>query len=440
MKDANKTKAQLMGELAELRQQKTEWETTGRQQQVLSHVREEVWGMSGSGDIEYVVEAVRRSLVRLSIPFKSCGVSVLEASPLFSVSEITDGPRFCAKLKQAGNRSSPNPGKRIWDLMPTEIQSLIKTSPRSFPLDNPQDEQNWRKLVAALNAILVRRDLALEQDLSIADLPAYTQDLLMVIDRDSYPIRDIEQLNRLLIEAVFPDEVVKSSIISNENPPKLLFYFTYSDGRVGRSVHPVSEAGAASIAEIWHRQQTIYRRNLHVEDPYGELRWMHREGICCLVDVPFAHGTLAVSSSDPGAFSPEDIQILETMSQVLSEGFQRLDDLRNLEQRNRELEKQIILRQRMEEEMKERSRLEGIYDMVVTCNHEMNQPLTAILCGAQMMLLHAEDGSEMSRDAKLVEEAGLALSDIIQKIADLRKTTDVRTKEYLSGVDMIDID
>ncbi len=82
----------------------------------------------------------------------------------------------------------------------------------------------------------------------------------------------------------------------------------------------------------------------------------------------------------------------------------------------------------------------NIYDMVVTYNHEMNQPLMVILGGVRMMLLHAEEKSEIHSDAKVIEEASVVLSDIVQRIADLRKTRDIKTKEYLSGINMIDLD
>ena len=73
-------------------------------------------------------------------------------------------------------------------------------------------------------------------------------------------------------------------------------------------------------------------------------------------------------------------------------------------------------------------------------NHEMNQPLMAILGGVQMMMHHAEEESEMHSDAKGIEEASLMLSGIVQKIANLRKARKIKTKKYLSGINMIDLD
>ena len=46
--------------------------------------------------------------------------------------------------------------------------------------------------------------------------------------------------------------------------------------------------------------------------------------------MPFSHGTLAINSAEPGAFSGDDIIILQELAEALSEGFHRLDDLQQL--------------------------------------------------------------------------------------------------------------
>ena len=70
MKDEKKTKAQLMEELVELRQQVVDVEAAEKRQQVLSRVREEVWKMRSSEDIDDVLVAIRKGLDVLGIPFQ----------------------------------------------------------------------------------------------------------------------------------------------------------------------------------------------------------------------------------------------------------------------------------------------------------------------------------------------------------------------------------
>ena len=79
----------------------------------------------------------------------------------------------------------------------------------------------------------------------------------------------------------------------------------------------------------------MYRRDLDEEDPYRERQRVGSD-VRCLLDVPFSHGTLSVKSDTPNSYSEEDIQLLQDLADVLSDGFNRMDDLQRLsEERER---------------------------------------------------------------------------------------------------------
>jgi PAS domain S-box-containing protein len=86
--------------------------------------------------------------------------------------------------------------------------------------------------------------------------------------------------------------------------------------------------GKEIVLDIFDKGKVAYRRNLEEEDVYHELAG---SGLLrSIVDVPFSHGTVAVSSKKPDAFSTYDLQILSDIAKVLSETFVRLDDMRKL--------------------------------------------------------------------------------------------------------------
>ena len=88
--------------------------------------------------------------------------------------------------------------------------------------------------------------------------------------------------------------------------------------------------GKEIVLDIFEKGEVAYRRNLEEEDVYHELT---KAGILrSVVDVPFSHGTVAVSSKKPDAFSTYDLQILSEIAKVLSETFVRLDDMRKLKE------------------------------------------------------------------------------------------------------------
>jgi PAS domain S-box-containing protein len=118
--------------------------------------------------------------------------------------------------------------------------------------------------------------------------------------------------------------------------PPVVRYHTLEAGGVFKveTVSTAKNRGAAKVVDFWRSRRPAYRNDLKKENPFGET-WMP---FACVIDIPFSHGTLAISGDDADAFSPEDIEFLQKMAQVLSEGFRRMEDLRMLERRHQALE------------------------------------------------------------------------------------------------------
>ena len=149
-----------------------------------------------------------------------------------------------------------------------------------------------------------------------------------------------------------------SIIDADTDPPQVRCCNITHDGRwMEATTLPES---VAALLHFWRGKQTVYRRDLHSEDGFGEgkiLRNAFSNPVRSIVDVPFSHGTLAINSTEPDAFSDADVEILEEMAEVLSVGFVRLDDFHKLEQRTRELELEIAERQRREVHHQARTRV-----------------------------------------------------------------------------------
>lgn len=108
------------------------------------------------------------------------------------------------------------------------------------------------------------------------------------------------------------------------------------------------------LLQFWRSGQPVYRRDLDQEDLYGERQTITRfygKPVRCVIDVPFSHGTLALNSDRPNAFSEDQIEWLVYLAEGLEEGFRRVDDLRALEQHNRDLEREVADRTRAEKEL-----------------------------------------------------------------------------------------
>ena len=134
--------------------------------------------------------------------------------------------------------------------------------------------------------------------------------------------------------------------------------------RDGQWVTPTSAAAAECLVELWRRGEPTYRADLEEEDLLGEKAHMDDQSIRSAVDVPFSHGTLSVTSSQPNAFSEEHVEVLQELSGVLSEGFQRSADLEDLNQANTQL---------MQSE-----KMAALGNLMAGIAHEINTPVGAI--------------------------------------------------------------
>ena len=105
--------------------------------------------------------------------------------------------------------------------------------------------------------------------------------------------------------------------------------------------------GSELIARFWRQGTPVYRPDLWADDRFQEREGLARNfdhPVRCILDVPFSHGTLAVNSDRPHAFSAADRAAIEGLAAVLSEAFRRRDDLIELEARQRHLEGEVAER------------------------------------------------------------------------------------------------
>lgn len=124
---------------------------------------------------------------------------------LFSVADILNWSSLCLDIKFEAHEDDPSPGKRIWNLLPSNIQSLVERSADGSHLS----EEDKCNIVNALNDILERQDFYHEPDFANTKLSPKVKEIL-ARDQDDLSITDVHMLNRLLMEVSYPKEIVKS--------------------------------------------------------------------------------------------------------------------------------------------------------------------------------------------------------------------------------------
>lgn len=89
------------------------------------------------------------------------------------------------------------------------------------------------------------------------------------------------------------------------------------------------------------------------------------------------------------------------------------------------------------QEFLDKNRMEAIVETAVTVNHEVNNPLTAILGNVQLLLMKRDEmDGDLRRKLEIIEQSAVKIKDVTQKL--LRLTT-ARSVNYTENTNMIDI-
>jgi signal transduction histidine kinase len=85
----------------------------------------------------------------------------------------------------------------------------------------------------------------------------------------------------------------------------------------------------------------------------------------------------------------------------------------------------------------DKERLAAIIETAVTVNHEVNNPLTAILGNVQLLLLKRQDlDDDLKEKLRVIEASAMKIKDVTQR---LMRLTTPRSVEYSDGTKMVDI-
>ena len=145
-----------------------------------------------------------------------------------------------------------------------------------------------------------------------------------------------------------------------------------------------------------------------------------------LFTIPLRHGGKlfgALIGIQEGTLRPEiDSSFLETLTSILALSLAA---------------EQSALKPASSKASIEKARLTAITDTAVTVNHEVNNPLTAILGNVQLLLAKQENlNPDTINKLKVVEESALKIKDVTQKLLKLTRS---RTVEYTDGAKMLDL-
>lgn len=151
---------------------------------------------------------VQATVVNTSdVPVLLCelGLSRTEAA-LLSEGDIWDWPGFCGKLYAERERKG-TPAARIWGLLPADAQQALEAIAKGTEAGG----EGRRSALAALNALLKRLELYERESFAGVYVPLEGEELLTrLLEKEGASDEEVLRLNRLLMEAAFPQQLEKS--------------------------------------------------------------------------------------------------------------------------------------------------------------------------------------------------------------------------------------
>jgi DNA-binding response OmpR family regulator len=80
--------------------------------------------------------------------------------------------------------------------------------------------------------------------------------------------------------------------------------------------------------------------------------------------------------------------------------------------------------------------LAGIGETTIALEHEINNPLSALLGHAELLLMDRDLAADQREQLQIVREQAARIADVVRRLAKLKNP---KTVEYLSGARMIDL-
>ena len=177
----------------------------------------------------------------------------------------------------------------------------------------------------------------------------------------------------------------------------------------------------SSVYKAWQQQQAVYRADLQKDNPDGD-DGLLKAGVRAVIDVPFSYGTLALSSENPNAFWPPDIEILQAFAAAIEGAYARYLDFQRLEESNRQIQ----------EATRHKS------DFLARMSHDLRTPMNAIIGYTRILLRRAVDKLEPRQFKNLenIEASAQNLLSLINEILDLSRIEAGRVEVNAEEVDV----
>jgi len=149
-------------------------------------------------------------------------------------------------------------------------------------------------------------------------------------------------------------------------------------------------------------------------------------------------GVLNIAHGQENIYRHEYIHDYELLARQISLVVDKMSLKIKLEEQNTRLKEALIQLEEAQDKLVEQERLAAIGQLVVTVNHEINNPLSTIVTNAEMLphLVSSKNETSLQRVTDRIISAANKIARVTKKLAHLNTS---RTSAYLDDVSMLDL-
>ena len=149
-------------------------------------------------------------------------------------------------------------------------------------------------------------------------------------------------------------------------------------------------------------------------------------------------GVLNIAHGQENMYRYEYMDDYELLARQVSLVVDKMSLKIKLEEQNVRLKEALIELEQTRDKLVEQERLAAIGQLVITVNHEINNPLSTIVTNAEMLphLISNRNENALQRVTDRIINAANKIAQVTKKLANMNS---IRTSAYLDGMSMIDL-
>ena len=148
-------------------------------------------------------------------------------------------------------------------------------------------------------------------------------------------------------------------------------------------------------------------------------------------------GVIEAMNKVHGQFTPEDQQLLESLAMIAAPAIDNALLHDRLRRANEELARRYHELKEAQDRLIAAEKQAAAMELAGAAAHELNQPLTVIQCSLDMIRRALDPEHPALEDVEMVDRAAMRIVEIVRRIGSI---THYRTRPYVEGIEILDLD